>query len=88
MVKFKAEFATEVLENLKTLVDETRKEKGCIQYDLIEESDNKGTFLVVETWENQQALDTHNTSKHFSDFVELVKEKQAEVTVYKGVKIY
>lgn len=70
------------------MVDETRKEKGCIQYDLIEETDNKGTFLVVETWENQQALDAHNTSKHFSDFVELVKEKQAEVTVYKGVKIY
>ncbi len=70
------------------MVDETRKEKGCIQYDLIEESDNKGTFLVVETWENQQALNAHNASKHFSDFVELVKEKQAEVTVYKGVKIY
>ena len=84
LIKFKAEQVSEILDSLKVLVEESRKEKGCIKYNLIEDIDTEGHFIMSETWESQDALDLHNQSGHFINFVDLVKEKNAEVIVYKG----
>ena len=86
VIKFTEDALTEVLEPLKSLVNETRKEIGCIQYDLIE-TDTKGHFLMIEIWENLTSLEAHNQAKHFIDFVNLVNEKNAEVIIYKGTKL-
>ena len=39
LIKFKAEQVSEILDSLKILVEESRKEKGCIKYNLIEDID-------------------------------------------------
>ena len=36
LIKFKAEQVSEILDSLKVLVEESRKEKGCIKYNLID----------------------------------------------------
>jgi len=55
LIKFKAEQVSKILDSLKVLVEESRKEKGCIKYNLIEDIDTKGHFIMSETWENQDA---------------------------------
>ena len=77
LIKFKAEQVSEILDSLKVLVEESQKEKGCIKYNLIEDIDTEGHFIMSETWESQEALNLHNQT-------DLVKEKNAEVIVYKG----
>ena len=84
LIKFKAEQVSEILYSLKVLVEESRKEKGCIKYNLIEDIDTEGHFIMRETWEIQDALDENNQTRHFINFIDLVKEKNAEVIVYKG----
>lgn len=47
-MKFKKESPFDAIELLKKLVSETEKKEGCLQYDLIEDKENKGHFFMVE----------------------------------------
>lgn len=52
------------------LIEETRKEEGNISYVLHEDIENKGHFLLIEKWKDQEALDFHFNSEHFKTLVE------------------
>ncbi|RVW02565.1 putative quinol monooxygenase [Rhodococcus spongiicola] len=52
---------------LTTLVDASRREDGCVSYDLYESTSTPGTFVVVEVWTDQHALDAHMKMPHFQE---------------------
>ncbi|HEX7654102.1 MAG TPA: putative quinol monooxygenase [Verrucomicrobiae bacterium] len=54
----------ELKQALLTLVAPTRKENGCINYDLHVASDNPGKFLFHENWTSKAALDVHLQTPH------------------------
>ena len=56
-----------VREALTALVDASRKEDGCVSYDLFESTSAPGTFVVVEVWTGQDALDAHMKSPHMRE---------------------
>jgi quinol monooxygenase YgiN len=41
------------------LVEPTRKEHGCIAYDLCQDRSDPTCFAMIEEWETQEALDAH-----------------------------
>lgn len=47
------------------LAIETRKEEGSISYHLLQNIDDSKLLIFIEEWENQEAIDKHNKSKHF-----------------------
>ena len=51
LFKFNENYLMDAVELFQNLVKETRKEEGCLQYDLIEDKDNKGTFFLIELWD-------------------------------------
>lgn len=51
------------------LIVETRKESGCLKYDLHAVTDHPGLFIMMEEWASEAAMEFHNTSKHFEDFL-------------------
>ncbi|HTQ97289.1 MAG TPA: putative quinol monooxygenase [Candidatus Acidoferrum sp.] len=50
---------------LRALVAPTRKEEGCIQYDLHRGADQVGTFLFHEVWESREHHAAHTRTPHF-----------------------
>jgi quinol monooxygenase YgiN len=59
----------EELKNLLTsIVEPTRKEEGCIQYDLHVSTDEPGKFLFFENWAGKEALAKHSASEHLKAF--------------------
>lgn len=44
---------------LMSLVEPTRSEPGCINYDLHQSADDPAVFLFYENWVSRQALDEH-----------------------------
>ena len=46
------------------LVEPTRKEKGCISYELYQDTKNPGKFTFIENWESQEHLDVHLKTPH------------------------
>jgi quinol monooxygenase YgiN len=53
---------------LLDLVAQTRKEKGCINYDLHQSQDNACEFVMYENWESAVDLDAHANSTHLLEF--------------------
>jgi len=50
---------------LRALVTPTRKEEGCLQYDLHRAADGTGAFLVHEVWESRERHTAHTKTDHF-----------------------
>jgi quinol monooxygenase YgiN len=50
---------------LRALVTPTRKEEGCLQYDLHRGADNPATFLFHEVWETREHHTAHTKTPHF-----------------------
>ena len=44
----------------------TRKEKGCIAYDLFESLTDPQTLIFVERWETREDLTAHSKSSHLA----------------------
>ena len=74
-VTVKLEYRDDVLKAIKTVVDATRKEQGNIFYDVFEDVKNPLKFVFIETWKSQEAIDLHNKSTHFNNFVNAVQGK-------------
>jgi quinol monooxygenase YgiN len=51
---------------LEALILESKKELGCLLYDLVIESSTEGseTWIMMEKWESKQAWDRHMETAH------------------------
>lgn len=68
-MKVNRELEAEFLESVQELVKSSREEAGNVSYKLLKETDQDDTYLMVEQWEDQQAVEAHNASSHFQAFV-------------------
>jgi len=71
----------------QALVEPTRAEQACIQYDL-HISDDKKSFMFYEIWTSKEALDQHIAAPHLQNFLEKTKGILAEpldVTLWKKI---
>ena len=50
---------------LRALVGPTRKEDGCLTYDLYRATDAPGAFLLLEVWASREAHSRHTNTPHF-----------------------
>jgi len=64
----RAGMAARVKEELLHMVAETRKEAGCINYDLHQFADDPAKFLFYENWVSKAHLDGHAQSAHIQAF--------------------
>ena len=55
-----------------TCIEETRKEKGNIAYDLHESVTDPAKMVFVEQWENEEALVPHRSAEHMKAFGRVV----------------
>lgn len=60
------------------LVEATRKEDGCVQYDLHVNTSDPGRLVFYENWRSRDHLDRHLASPHFQAFAGFAGELLAE----------
>lgn len=53
-------------ELLTAMVEPSKKEDGCIFYDIFQYENNAKKFMAVESWRDEIALDGHKASSHYS----------------------
>lgn len=54
---------------LNKLIDITRAEKGCINYDLHKDNENPGYFVFYENWESRELWQTHMNAPHLAAYM-------------------
>jgi len=52
---------------LMGLIAPTRKESGCITYELLQNKENSGECTFVEEWKDETALEAHFATDHIRD---------------------
>jgi quinol monooxygenase YgiN len=64
MIKIKSEHKAAFESAFTECIKETRKEKGCIAYDLNRSSDDATNYVNYERWSSVAALDAHLKAAH------------------------
>ncbi len=54
----------DVENELRALIEPTRAEQGCFNYDLHVSQNDLGVFMFYENWTDRAALDAHAQSPH------------------------
>ncbi len=54
---------------LKALVGPSRRDQGCISYDLFVSESTPGTFVTIEKWQSQEDVDAHMASAHIAEVI-------------------
>ncbi len=69
------------------LIEPTRKEAGCINYDMHIDNENPAVFMFHETWRSAEDLDTHSKSQHMTACFGAITDLLAEVDVRRLTKV-
>ncbi len=80
----------EILKKLLTdMVKPSQEEKGCLLYHIYQKAQTPNTFVVIETWENDEALQGHKDSQHYkyykSNYEQYTADKYSEELIELGV---
>ena len=86
--KIKEGFLPEALELYRELVAETRKEEGCISYELFEELDHPHSLTLIEEWETLEDLHLHTQTPHFTHLVGKLSKIETELPVLIYKKLF
>ena len=54
-------------QDLLAMVAPSRRDEGCIDYDVLQSSDDPSVFFTYENWTGKAALDNHMQTPHFKD---------------------
>ncbi|EWS74390.1 antibiotic biosynthesis monooxygenase family protein (macronuclear) [Tetrahymena thermophila SB210] len=79
LISIKQESREQLLPVFKTLIEETRKEEGNISYVLTNDVKDQNSFVFVEEWKSQEAINQHMASAHFVAFQGQIKDHLAAV---------
>ncbi len=76
-----------VKQALLQILEPTRQEEGCQQYELFADEKVEGLFLMQEKWTTEQALEGHNNTAHLRHFGEYCKQQDAlEHVILRGLE--
>ena len=76
-----------VKSELLKLIDITRAEAVCINYDLHQDNENPAHFLFYENWESRELWLAHRQARHLKDFRAATEGAVAEFTVHEMTRI-
>jgi len=88
LVKAKEGVEEAVRKELLSLVNPTRSEPGCLNYDLHQAVDEKSLFMFYENWKSMDDLEKHRGMPHMKAYRQKVAgllAKPIEVTLFKMI---
>ncbi len=63
------------------LIDITKAEEGCINYDLHQDNENPNLFLFYENWENRELWQQHMGKEHLTEYIKATDGAVEEFTL-------
>ena len=66
---------------IRRLIAETVKEEGNVSYTLYQDREHPGEFVLLEFWRDQESLDAHFKTPHFTTIVPQIAKLHAKPSV-------
>ena len=64
---------------LKSTIEASKKEQGCLMYEVFQTKNNPVEFIVIDSWESEEALNKHYETPHYSNFINNFKQYNAHI---------
>ena len=71
-----------VKKEVLALVEPTKKEEGCLRYELNQDRENSNLFVFVEEWESHELWQKHMESTHLQSFIKVTDGALEKLEVY------
>lgn len=81
--KVKAEQRENFLDLLKNMTQDSKQDFGCQQYRLTQDIVDPLSFVLIEQWENEQALQQHRETPHMNVFSDKIGNYVSEKILIK-----
>ncbi|WP_298441908.1 putative quinol monooxygenase [uncultured Ferrimonas sp.] len=66
---------------LLKLIEITRAEAGCINYDLHQDNENPAHFMFYENWSSRELWQQHMANQHLADYMAATEGAVAQFTL-------
>lgn len=66
---------------LLKLIEPTRQEAGCLQYDLHQDNDHAEVFVFYENWESRELWQQHMNNAHLAEYMKTTEGAVASFTL-------
>lgn len=86
-IKAKSDRIDLVKTELLKLIDITRVEAGCINYDLHQDNENPAHFSFYENWESRELWQTHMNNQHLKDYMTATDGAVEDFTLHEMTQI-
>jgi quinol monooxygenase YgiN len=83
----KTEYRDLVKSELLKLIDITKAEAGCINYDLHQDNTNKNLFLFYENWESKTLWQQHMNNHHIAAYAKATDGAVETFTLHEMTRI-
>ena len=80
-IKANADKTDLVKTELLKLIEITRAEAGCINYDLHQDNENPTHFMFYENWQTRELWQTHMANQHLADYMAATEGAVSEFTL-------
>ena len=87
-IEIKQEHRDGLMPVLRKLVEGSRSEPGNKRYDFTENVARPGHFFVIEEWLSAKALEEHNATPHFQNFVSAIEGKAEKLNISKVENLF
>lgn len=77
-LKVKADKVEDARQAALAIVEASRAEGGCLNYDIHQSIEDETVFFWHETWKNKAAIDEHFATPFFGEFFKTVEQVAAE----------
>lgn len=71
-----------VQSELEKLIEPTRKEEGCLQYDLHQDNENPNLFLFFENWASRELWQVHMQNDNLAAFGKNTEGALKDLTIH------
>ncbi len=87
IVKAKPEFKDDVKNECLKLIEPTRKEDGCIVYDMHTDNNDENKFVFYESWQTYESWQEHMKTNHIENFKKATEDKTQEWQLFELSKV-
>lgn len=78
----------EYLRIAKKVIDETRKEQGCITYVLFQDLQDPSILTMLEEWTDESAINQHDQSEHVLTLVPELRKMRESTETHRYRELY
>ena len=72
---------------LEKLIEPSRADAGCLQYDLHQDNENPAHFLFFENWESRELWQAHMETPHLKAYMEATEGAVAAFSLFEMTQV-